>query len=206
MHTRKMRVWMMLPLGPAALLALAVAGEPAPGARPGDSDVTYGSGIIGTKHDFTAGGQVERGLCLPCHTPHIKSKEAPLLTERGQPVRPFPGVDIELDQTSLLCLSCHDGLLAPDVFAGSHATSGLPPPVPGGSRRSLTNHPLGVRYPIGDEKFQPAAFAQANGAIKLPNGRLQCISCHDPHNTARHPGMLVRSNERSRLCLACHRL
>jgi predicted CXXCH cytochrome family protein len=46
----------------------------------------------------------------------------------------------------------------------------------------------------------------ADGRIKLPDGRIQCTTCHDPHNTQRHAGMLVISNDRSRLCLACHRL
>ena len=47
---------------------------------------------------------------------------------------------------------------------------------------------------------------QADGAVKLPDGRIQCISCHDPHNTGRHAGMLVKSDHRSNLCLTCHRL
>lgn len=205
MPLRKKYVWPILLLAPLVLLA-AIDDNPASPPKGADPVASYASGIIGTKHDFTGGGQAERGLCLPCHTPHITSAEAPLLTQRGGPVRPFPGVDVELDASSLLCLSCHDGLLAPDVFAGSHAATGLPPAEAGGPRRSLRNHPLGVRYPDGDAKYQPRTFAEAEGGIKLPGGRVQCVSCHDPHNTARHAGMLIRSNERSRLCLSCHRL
>jgi predicted CXXCH cytochrome family protein len=40
----------------------------------------------------------------------------------------------------------------------------------------------------------------------LPGGRIQCVTCHDPHNSGRHEGMLVKSNRRSRLCLSCHRI
>jgi len=33
---------------------------------------------------------------------------------------------------------------------------------------------------------------------------VECVSCHDPHNAAGFEKMLVMSNRRSALCLACH--
>lgn len=168
-------------------------------------------GIVGSKHDFSDGGRVPRDLCLPCHRPHITAAQAPLLVERAAAVKPSAAYGTpagELDASSLVCLSCHDGTVARDVYAGTHAMSwselasaGL---APGQTR--LTNHPIGIRYPVGDRQFQSPEAVTADLRIKLPDGRIQCISCHDPHNTQRHPGMLVMSNNRSRLCLACHRL
>jgi predicted CXXCH cytochrome family protein len=71
----------------------------------------------------------------------------------------------------------------------------------------LTGHPIGIAYPIADPRYHPVASLSApDSRIPLPDGRVQCISCHDPHNTGRHPAMLVRSNRGSGLCLSCHRL
>ena len=169
------------------------------------------AGIIGSAHDFTQAGGHARDLCTPCHTPHIEDAKAPLLDKRPAAtdrLRPYEAIGIELDGPSLLCLSCHDGVIASDVYTASHAT-GLARQL--GSSQfgigGLTGHPIGIAYPIADPQYQPiASFSTGDDRIPLPDGRVQCISCHDPHNTGRHPGMLVRSNRGSQLCLACHRL
>jgi predicted CXXCH cytochrome family protein len=167
-------------------------------------------GIVGSKHDFTQGGAAARDLCLPCHTPHITASEAPLLTQRASGrMRPrgYGAMGIELDAASLLCLSCHDGVVATDVFTGPHAMSWAERSgggaAPGANR--LTSHPIGIEYPSGAPRYASATTVSAAG-LKLPNGRIQCTTCHDPHNTHNHAGMLTISNARSRLCLTCHRL
>lgn len=167
------------------------------------------SGLVGSKHDFTKDGQTGRNLCLPCHVPHLLAVPPPLYDRRStltQPLRPFAGFDIELSNWSLLCLGCHDGVTAPDVFSSSHATSAggqLANSRLGATR--LRSHPVGVQYPLANDKYQPPAAVEAAG-LMLPDGRIQCTTCHDAHNTNRHAGMLVISDERSRVCLTCHRL
>jgi predicted CXXCH cytochrome family protein len=65
---------------------------------------------------------------------------------------------------------------------------------------------VGIRYPQGSvEDYHPASAVRADG-LPLPEGRIQCVTCHDPHNAGGHAGMLQISNERSRLCLSCHDL
>lgn len=166
-------------------------------------------GLIGSKHDFTQFGSQPRDLCTPCHMPHIEDARAPLLDKRpaaGDRLRPYETIGVELDGASLLCLSCHDGVIATDVYTASHGvriaqqlgTSHL------GSAGAY-GHPIGIRYPTNDPKYKPIA-SFAGGSIPLPDGRVQCISCHDPHNTERHAGMLNLSNKGSQLCLSCHRL
>ncbi len=167
------------------------------------------SGLIGSKHDFTHGGRSGRELCLPCHTPHLLAPPPPRLDRRpgaGEPLRPYEGPGIELTGWSLLCLGCHDGVTAPDVFSVAHAVR------LGGQlansrlgTRGLRSHPVGTVYPTTNEKYQPRAAVEAAGLL-LPDGRIQCTTCHDAHNTQRHAGLLRRSNERSRLCVTCHRL
>lgn len=186
-----------------------VAAKDAESARQEES--AQSGGLLGSKHDFSDGGRLPGNLCLPCHAPHITASEAPLLIRRSaasQPIRAFGSKAGVLDAASLVCLSCHDGVVASDVFAGAHgaswsdlSTRGIPV---GGTR--LTSHPVGVEYPTGDPKYRSAEEVSSVNGLKLPEGRLQCTTCHDPHNTARHPSMLQMSNERSRMCLSCHRI
>jgi predicted CXXCH cytochrome family protein len=166
-------------------------------------------GLIGSKHDFARDDESGRDVCATCHTPHLGGVPTPRLDSRvGAPqlLRPYEGIEVELDGWSLLCLGCHDGTTAPDVYTSSHATtisSQL-----GNSRlgtRGLRSHPVGVKYAPKDERYNPRAAVEAAG-LKLPNGRIECTTCHDPHNTHGYPGMLKASNHRSRLCLTCHRL
>ncbi len=159
-------------------------------------------GLIGSKHDFTEQGAFTSDLCLPCHAPHMTSQDAALLT-RDVPNESRQGRSTErvvFDASSLLCLSCHDGITAQDVYATTHAAIGITLT----DRSRLTTHPVGVRYRPTDPRYHSAAAVQQT--LPLPGGRIQCVTCHDPHNTGRHPGMLVISNDRSRLCLTCHRL
>jgi predicted CXXCH cytochrome family protein len=171
----------------------------------------HAAGIIGSAHDFSHGGTLARDLCLPCHTPHITAAEAPLLAPgpaATQPTRSYRVGGGALDAGSIVCLSCHDGTVARDVYAGAHAMTWSDRSAgdvrPGSAR--VANHPVGVAYPDGTSGYHSAAAVVSGGRIRLPDGRIQCTTCHDPHNTHRHPGMLVMPNDGSRLCLSCHRL
>lgn len=167
------------------------------------------SGLIGSKHDFTEGGRDGRDLCLPCHTPHLVAAPPPRFDQRvltTQPLRPFQALDVELTGWSLLCLGCHDGVTAQDVYASTHAVTVADQL--GNSRlgtRGLRSHPVGTPYPPAAEGYEPRAAVEAAG-LPLPEGRIQCTTCHDAHNTYGHSGMLKIGNRRSRLCLTCHRL
>lgn len=193
---------------PASSPAMKSAGQP---ADPASILPDRAAGIVGSKHDFTDGGRIPKDLCLPCHTPHISASQAPLLLSESatsRPTRSFATPAGELDAASLVCLSCHDGTVARDVYAGAHAMNWSDRSAAGAPPRAsrLTNHPVGIRYPDGRADYASSAAVTSDGRIKLPGGRIQCTTCHDPHNTRRIPGMLVIPNDRSRLCLACHRL
>jgi predicted CXXCH cytochrome family protein len=167
------------------------------------------SGLVGSKHDFTRLGQGGRDLCLPCHTPHQVTTPAPRLDRRAgieQPLQPFQTLNLEISGWSLLCLGCHDGITASDVYSSPHAIN-----VAGqlGDRRlntrGLRSHPIGTPYPLAAETYDAPAAVEAAG-LPLDNGRIQCTTCHDAHNTQNFGHMLRMSNEGSRLCLTCHRL
>jgi predicted CXXCH cytochrome family protein len=68
------------------------------------------------------------------------------------------------------------------------------------------DHPISMPYPTPaeDPDFYTAASAEAGG-IKLFDGnkKVECASCHDPHDTT-HTPFLRKSNSGSGLCLTCH--
>lgn len=203
-----------LALGRATAGADRPAGQAAAPAAQGHdlsaaTDSGFISGLVGSPHDFTTGGAEPRDLCLPCHTPHLTQARRPLLDQRPEarePWRAYRSGSVELDNASLMCLSCHDGVIASDIYSRAHSLA-LAEQV-GTSRlgsQALRSHPLGIEYPAGRADYHPAEQVTSRG-LPLPGGRIQCTTCHDPHNRGRHDGLLVISNRRSALCLACHRL
>ncbi len=170
---------------------------------------TYVSRLIGGPHDFSEGRADARSLCLICHTPEGMTDGAARLP-RDQPPRAAAVLaqegDRELDRHSLVCLGCHDGVIATDVFTTNHAgdLAGFAGSADAGT--ALAGHPIGGTYPAEHPRYRSANLVTRDGRIRLPGGRVQCVSCHDPHHAGGHPAMLVKSNERSALCLSCHRL
>ncbi|RMF80227.1 MAG: hypothetical protein D6744_08435 [Planctomycetota bacterium] len=219
---RPLTPWSVALAAPLALLVAAGGGSVRPASNSGQQqdaapttqpvarsadDAHLTSGLIGSKHDFSRGAS-GRDLCLPCHTPHLISAPPPRFDERAEvvaPLRAFQTPDVELNGWSMLCLGCHDGITAPDVYSAAHATT--PADAWGNSRRGLSglrSHPVGISYPANSSDFQPRAAVEGAG-LPLPDGRIQCITCHDAHNTHDYQGFLKVSNHRSRLCLTCHR-
>jgi predicted CXXCH cytochrome family protein len=104
--------------------------------------------------------------------------------------------------SSLVCLGCHDGTIASSTIGSSHALlAGVRAGFDLTDGVGLRDHPIGVPYPTDRGEYRSPGYAEARG-VALPEGRIECVSCHNPHVAT--PGMLVMSNRRSALCLACH--
>jgi predicted CXXCH cytochrome family protein len=119
-----------------------------------------------------------------------------------------------LGSSSKLCLSCHDGTVAPGqtiafgkipVGGSMAATSKF-----GGDLRG--SHPSSMKTPLVDS---PELVAQLftsspstkDAAVKLVKNTVECTTCHDPHFQSKDRTVqkfLVRDNTEGRLCLACH--
>jgi predicted CXXCH cytochrome family protein len=173
----------------------------------------YHRGVIGSKHDFTDSSGRFGNACNACHIPHVQAirpttrpstqPAVEMFRIAGQrkvfvPGRYTPG------PTSLICLGCHDGTVATSAIGSSHAMLATVREgfnVPDGF--VWRDHPIGIAYPSDRREYHPEAFAVAKN-IRLPEGRIECISCHDPHNELGIDGMLQVSNRRSALCLTCH--
>ncbi len=78
------------------------------------------------------------------------------------------------------CLSCHDGLIAPE-------------------RGRDLDHRVDVLYLASKHKKMKDV---RDRRIVFVDGKVTCVSCHDPYRSQKM--RLVKSNHNSRLCLTCH--
>jgi len=146
------------------------------------------SGRGGAKLRRGAGGTGDpAAFCATCHGPSERGAGSMHWRAlRRAHVRPTsraqaPGYG-SLDADSVRCLSCHDGVTARET--GYQTTSGHGAMSFTGTAR---NHPVGVRYrAFGRERGDKLRAAQAlPPAVRLPGGRVSCISCHDLYSRGR---------------------
>jgi hypothetical protein len=158
----------------------------------GVHDLSAGSGS-----PITAPGQLS---CVFCHAPHSSVSGANPLwnqTLSKQTYTPYTSSSYHeqgntqppLGRSTSLCLSCHDGTVA----VGQTAVYG-PIPMTGsmnsgdvfGSNLSAS-HPVSLVTPLKDSPDLVASVAaQGKTAdplrkVTLPNGTVECNSCHNPH-------------------------
>jgi len=168
-------------------------------------------------------------MCVFCHTPHKGNPSAGLWNQKestGYTYQVYQSSTMASTasqprsaDSSKLCLSCHDGTVA----VGDTVNDGLIPmrSLPGDQKLSPSN-PSNLAGPgLSLADSHPFAFSPnlANKQVKLASpgdlvtldqqGRIQCTSCHDPHNETVDPvekQFLVKSNSSSAICASCHNL
>jgi len=194
--------------------------------------------ITGTPHDLssvtgdsnTYHSTNQDQICIFCHTPHAASATNTPLWNRNDPANTFQvyssptmhafdpnGPIPNVSGTSLMCLSCHDGVTALNslIYNGSHGV----PQMTGGNvitgsanlndASGLTNdHPVSINYAtaLANGSALHATGTLPNWALKAGN-RIECTSCHNVHSfgaTADMQPFLNASRTGSALCLTCH--
>lgn len=187
--------------------------------------------VVGSKHNMRGRtGLTDYGeVCVYCHTPHGGQTQNAPLWNRNFGTGPYQMYNSSYSSTinmtvaaspqgvSLACLSCHDGTIGLDVIINkpnadtSLAASGNTMPANAGQffanlGTDLRNdHPISVTYSTAaDPAFNaPDASDKVGGLLPLYAGRVECGTCHNPHNTTNTP-FLRRSNSGSALCTTCH--
>ena len=112
----------------------------------------------------------------------------------------FKGERIDLDPISFDCITCHDGVSAPlhDIrFKNdSNRTTSL--------QTVMGPHPIGMHY--GSASYaKPGSLRDQrslNDDMVLVNGRVGCLSCHNPLTPEKKH--LIVGLDQSQLCLTCH--
>lgn len=182
-----------------------------------------GSGIAGSPHDLsgrTAAGPTE--ICTFCHVPEkTGAPDPPLWTHGDLPPGDFTayaspaGNEPAAAQTygiSLVCLSCHDAVIAMDVpLTVVSAIGRYGGRIPAGAGGFAASHPVSVSYNRGYDlafkrprggKVGELPLFTASGA-RGAGDRVECPSCHNPHEIIF--GRFLRiSNDGSALCRNCH--
>ena len=159
-------------------------------------------------------------VCVFCHTPHNGGTN--VLWNRTNPVAGDFTNNSKggtLTESSLKCLSCHDGATAVNSLVdgttadfttaiGTGTVIGTGAVLVGGGDfgTDLTNdHPIGMDYPAdGTAGFNnDETFDGTPGHAQLVGTKVACASCHDPHDL-QYGAFLIGSNSGSALCLDCH--
>jgi len=166
------------------------------------------------------------GSCLYCHAPHSgvggatplwnQKLSTQIYTPYSSTTDPDKGVgQLPIGTESLLCLSCHDGSVAPGqtVAYGKVAMSGSLKAADNFGNNLLGSHPTSMVLPLKDSPDLAASIvsqgktADPTGAIKLVKGNVECSSCHTPHEQAIDTisqNFLRRDSSSGQMCLACH--
>jgi len=178
----------------------------------------FGS-ITGSAHDFSSQGWSGGRICQVCHTPHTADSsaiDAPLwnheITTSTFTMYSSPSMIIQPESqpqgVTKLCLSCHDGTVAIDSFAGNWGSTYI-----SGDANLDTDlsddHPVSIRWEHQNQTPSCTNCHFTHGQMfssDLPffNGFVECATCHDVHNTIALPKLLRKPLQQSELCFYCH--
>ena len=206
------------------------------------------SAISGSAHDLsTTGGLVNKSsnetrVCIFCHSPHQSGTTADPLwnhadtatgafgtyesptfnasASNGGSIADIAGGGMN---TSMMCMSCHDGTVAVNNLRNPSNEFGQPlmdVTVPtelaatgeiNPARPSVLGTDLTDDHPVNFDYFESIALGDTGlnntSAVSqlLIGTKVQCASCHDVHNS--NPGfspLLRQDPAGSQLCLDCH--
>jgi predicted CXXCH cytochrome family protein len=184
--------------------------------------------VIGI-HDLSggSGSPVTGGLpgsCMYCHAPHNgvggstplwnqKLSKQTYATYTSSTYKETGETQLAQGSDSLLCLSCHDGTVAPGQTQayGKISMSGKMKPADIFGANLQSSHPNSLVLPLKDDpelvKSLVGGGRTADPAVKLIKGNIECDTCHNPHVQSIDKvsqNFLVRDASRGQLCLACH--
>ena len=125
-------------------------------------------------------------------------------------------VQIPANSKSAACMQCHDGSKAKNIGI-KHADT-----VMIFTSHGSSNHPVGMSYARYAQK-SPASYiapARLDSRIKLENGQVTCVSCHETKSHQTDVAMqseqnisgercsstksLTTGSSQTRLCMSCH--
>ena len=197
------------------------------------SAMTRGQQVTGDvlgAHDLTPSGisPIKGGMsasCLYCHAPHSgvggntplwnQQLSTSVYTTYTSTTAAEKETQPLLGGTSSLCLSCHDGTVAPGqtVAYKTIPMTGQMKAIDQFSTNLQGSHPFSLVLPMVDSPDLAASLvsqgktADPTGTIKLIKGNIECTTCHNPHVQSTDllsPNFLLIDSSNGHLCLACH--
>ncbi len=181
--------------------------------------------VINSPHNLSASGpgpvkSSQGQVCIFCHAPHDVQPDLKPLWNHAMPTQTYnPYTSSTMKATAQTaspvakqCLSCHDGTVAlgQTIANGLIATTGSLSAAANLGTDLRNDHPISFNL-VNNGELSANLFltppSTTDPAVKLRNGQVECVTCHDPHTPNLDPvagNFLVRSNSSSALCLACH--
>ena len=151
--------------------------------------------------------ELQQRSCEACHGPgsnHLKDPVSP--ANRGSLVGFTRGWGTPVAQQNAMCLSCHQG--GSHLFwSGSvHAVNGVGcsdchNPMARISATGLLAKPTINETCYTCHQQQRAEFAKRSH-MPLPEGKMSCVDCHNPHGTTSKA--LIKADSVNELCYGCH--
>ena len=131
--------------------------------------------------------------CLSCHDTAIGEDAGELGYGSGA---------VSVDDQHNLFNEPYSGVSDPNCYA-CHPEGGFWPATEWQIGPDLSDdHPISMTYPTVAQ--DPDFNSPPTGGVKLYNGRVECPSCHNPHDPDNFP-FLRESVDGSTICLACHK-
>jgi predicted CXXCH cytochrome family protein len=140
-----------------------------------------------------------REECAACHVP---GKDLSRISEGHRAAAAYYHSDHEdsdAETPSEVCLDCHSRT------GGGRSTSlqvslvTTPPQF-----HEEATHPFGIEVPLGSNGGLIAMRDPLDPRIRLIDGKIECLTCHDLTETAKDA--LVRFDSKYDLCLGCHQM
>lgn len=184
------------------------------------------AGVADSKHNLSVSGpglvkvSGESQICIFCHTRYNPLPEAPGWNRfsKGTSYIPYTSTTLKAypgqpSGTSILCLSCHDGTTAMGELVGKEKELSLQLAMRGLSEsRTIVGTDLSDDHPISFYYYDSYAAnpteyvhpSSLSDKVHLDgSGRVQCTSCHDPHDNTLG-NFLLKPTIAGELCLTCH--
>ncbi len=187
--------------------------------------------VVHSVHNLSASGPgtnkatIELDVCIFCHTSHRAQGASPLWNHNSSGMTNYivyssPTLDAigltipQPNGASRLCLSCHDGTVAlgsvssrVNPIAMQNGVTTMPVGHANLGTDLSGDHPISFVYDhdlmVKDPTLKDPATLKG-GKVRLDgNGRMQCTSCHDPHDN-QFGNFLAMDNTASAICLSCH--
>jgi DmsE family decaheme c-type cytochrome len=147
---------------------------------------------------------LESAGCEACHGPgslHIRNPAEPLSIIRFSKRSQIP-----VAQQNAQCLNCHRGgqrIFWQNSVHDSHdlACSDCHNPMANYSARGLEARPSINETCFQCHKTQRAQFTRRSH-MPLPEGKITCVDCHNPHGSTTEP--LLKADSVNEVCFTCH--
>jgi predicted CXXCH cytochrome family protein len=165
--------------------------------------------VVGGAHDLSAeyigSGASTNEVCVHCHTPHGGDTAALGSDSSANSGNILWNRDVKAGYNvgSSTCMGCHDGSLgttllnaggsgnasASAAYTGGWANPGLTQ-LESASAYEASSHPINVVIGLssGDWMVVPA---KGNTVIGTVGGKVECVSCHEPHRSGNGPYLRI---------------